>query len=209
MLSDSASDLPASAPLPATPAGEAEVTLRLARRARDGDAEARNALYDRLYASLREVARAHLRREGGVQSLAPTELVHELFLRLDASPLPLVHDRQHLLAIASQVMRRVLVDHARARGAQKRGRGLTVTLDDVAPDRAPTPVELLDLHDALERLAVAEPRVARVFELRAFAGLELEEIAEHLLVSRSTVKRDWQFARAWMTRALALADVRA
>lgn len=188
---------------------DSESTLPLLHRSRLGDVVAREALYSRLYGALREVAAAHLRRQEEQASLAPTELVHELFLRLDFADLPLVNDRRHLMAIASNVMRRVLIDQARARRATKRRARLTVTLDETVADAladahaSAVTLDAMALADALERLAAAEPRVALVFERRAFGGLALEEIATDVGVSLATVKRDWQFARAFLANLLA------
>jgi RNA polymerase sigma factor (TIGR02999 family) len=161
---------------------------------------------------LHGIAARHMRGERPGHTLQPTALVHEAFLRLvggDAS----FDDRAHFLRAASRVMRRVLVDHARARDAAKRGAGggLRVTLDesiaasaghDGDDDRV---VELLALDDALARLAAAEPRWAQVVELRVFGGLEVTEVARALGVSTPTVKRDWAFAKAWLARELGAA----
>jgi RNA polymerase sigma factor (TIGR02999 family) len=143
-----------------------------------------------------------MRRERPDHTLQPTALVHEAFLRM-AGRTPLsVQDRTHFLRAASQAMRRVLVDHARARNAQKRGAALHVTLDEAVAGAPQTAVDMLALDDALDRLGAAEPRWAQVVELRYFAGLEIPEVAAALGVSPATVKRDWQFARAWLSREL-------
>ncbi len=160
------------------------------------------ALSVTLYNQLRSIAEQRLRREHDGQTLQPTELVHEAFLRLPDSDALEYENRDHYLRLASVVMRRVLVDRARARLADKRDGGIRVTLvDDVAGtnDRS---VNLLALDDALTRLAAAEPRCAQVVELRFFGGLDIPGTARALDVSEATVKRDWLFARTWLARAL-------
>jgi RNA polymerase sigma factor (TIGR02999 family) len=189
----------------AEPPNESPVT-RLLVAARAGDAAARDGLIAALYGELRSIARCHMRHERAGHTLEPTGLVHEVALRLlGRSALPL-DDRQHFLRAASLAMRRVLVDHARARGAAKRDGGVRVTLGDAADARVEPAVDALALDRALERLAAAEPRWAQVVELRFLLGLDVEETAEALGVSAPTVKRDWRFARAWLARELGGAD---
>lgn len=151
-----------------------------------------------------------MRGERPDHTLQPTALVHEAFLRLLGGHEPSFDDRAHLLRAASTAMRHVLVDHARARGAAKRGRALRVTLDEalqVGNDaQQHQMVELLALDDALNRLAEAEPRWARVVELRIFTGLDVPSTARALGVSEPTVKRDWAFAKAWLARELGDAE---
>lgn len=151
-----------------------------------------------LYDELRAIARHQMRVERADHTLAPTALVHEAWLRLRDRDARAFHDRSHFLRTAAQVMRHILVDHARARQAAKRDGGVRVTLDPNLSDHLQPGVDLLALDDALRRLEAAEPRWARVVELRFFAGFEMAEIAELLEVSVSTVKRDWQFARSWL-----------
>ncbi|HJP56054.1 MAG TPA: ECF-type sigma factor [Gemmatimonadales bacterium] len=175
---------------------------RLLEAARQGDPEAYERLLPHLYEELHRIAERHMRGERADHTLQPTALVHEAYLRLVGGAPASFDDRRHFLRASSRVMRRVLVDHARARAAAKRAGSLRVTLDEelaASDDRA---VDLLVLDDALERLAAAEPRWARVVELRAFAGLEVTEVADVLETSPATVKRDWQFARAWLAREL-------
>lgn len=157
-----------------------------------------------LYDELRVIARRHMRAERADHTLAPTALVHEAWLRLSSRDASAFKDRSHFLRTASQVMRHILVDHARARHAAKRDGGIRVTLDPALAGETTSIVDLLALDDALTRLEAAEPRWARVVELRFFAGFELAEIAALLDLSVSTVKRDWQFARAWMATSLGL-----
>jgi RNA polymerase sigma-70 factor, ECF subfamily len=175
---------------------------RILESGRHGDPAAYDQLLPLLYAELRAIAERHMQRERAEHTLQPTALVHEAFLRLTSGSAIEFADRAHFLRTASAVMRRVLVDYARARNAAKRGDAFSVTLDEslvAAPDRS---VDMLVLDDALTRLAAAEPRCAQVVELRFFAGLEVPEVAEALGTSTATVKRDWRFARAWLAREL-------
>jgi RNA polymerase sigma-70 factor, ECF subfamily len=181
-----------------------EVTTLL-ERARGGDLAAYDRLLPLLYAELRDVAARYMRRERADHTLQPTALVHEAFLRLVGSSPTAFEDRAHFLRVAAQAMRRVLVDHARARNAAKRGGGLCVTFEENAVAADEQGVDVLVLDDALNRLAAAEPRWARVVELRFFAGLEVPEVAKVLGTSTATVKRDWRFARAWLARELDIA----
>ncbi len=160
------------------------------------------ALSVTLYNELRSMAEQRLRREHANQTLQPTELVHEAFLRLPDSAAMAYENRDHYLRLASVVMRRVLVDRARARLADKRDGGIRVTLVDDVAGTSDKSVNLLALDDALTRLAGAEPRCAQVVELRFFGGLDIPGTARVLGVSPATVKRDWLFARAWLARAL-------
>ncbi|MEP6690355.1 MAG: sigma-70 family RNA polymerase sigma factor [Gemmatimonadaceae bacterium] len=170
--------------------------------ARRGDSSAFDRLLPLLYTELRGIAQRHMRGERPDHTLQPTALVHEAFLRLvGPTPAPF-EDRTHFLRAASQAMRRVLVDHARARNAAKRGGAFRVTLDESVAAADERIVDLLVLDDAMTRLAAAEPRWAQVVELRFFGGLEVPEVAEALGISTATAKRDWQFAKAWLARAL-------
>jgi RNA polymerase sigma factor (TIGR02999 family) len=170
-----------------------------------GDARASEELVPLVYAELRRQARRALRREGEGHTLQATALVHEAWLRLDGQHDARWESRTQFLAVAAQMMRRVLVDHARTRRAVKRGGGGTqVTLSEA--DRAvatPDDVDVLALDDALGRLAVLDPRKARVVELRYFAGLTIPEVAETLGISLATVGREWAIARMWLHRELA------
>jgi len=179
-----------------------EVTgLLQAWRRGDGDSEER--LLAVVYTELQRIARAHLRRETRGHTLQTTALVHEAYLRLLGQRAVEWHDRAHFFALASTMMRRVLVDYARARLAGKRAH-VEETLT-VAGDLAAAPgggVELLDLDRALDLLAGEHGRAARIVEMRFFAGLENHEIAAVLAVSERTVEREWSFARAWLLREL-------
>ena len=151
------------------------------------------------------MAAAQLRGERGGHTLQPTALVHEAFMRLCGQTRVDWQDRRHFFAIAATTMRRVLVDHARARLADKRAHQ-RVTLTggtDVFADAELPPEKLLDLDRALDRLAASFPRAARVVELHFFSGLEFAEVSAALEVAPRTVMRDWSFARAWLRRELA------
>ena len=163
------------------------------------------AVYDELH---RQAERA-MRRENESHTLQATALVHEAYLRLVDQSRVEWKNRAHFFGIAAQVMRRILVDHARARLADKRGGDVhRITLEDgnvgAVEDQAGG-VDLLDLHDALERLAALDATQARVVELRYFSGLNIEETAEALDISPATVKREWSVARAWLRRELSVA----
>ena len=152
------------------------------------------------YAALHEVAGALMRGERSDHTLQPTALVHEAYLRLRHSPAPV--DEGAFRALAAATMRRILVDHARARAAQKRGGDrIRIALPEVSVD-APEPVELLALDDALRALAELDERASRVVELRFFGGLSGEETARALGIAPSTADADWALARAWLRRRL-------
>ena len=170
---------------------------------RQGDANAANELFRITYQDLRRLARAQLARRRPGDTLVTTALVHEVYLKLaERSSLSLV-DRQHFLSLAARAMRQIIVDHVRHKGAAKRGAGdqgnLSVT--DAASPPAVT-VDILALDAALDELALLSPRQARVVELRFFAGLEFEEIAQLLGISSRTAKREWQHARLFLHHAL-------
>jgi RNA polymerase sigma factor (TIGR02999 family) len=169
-----------------------------------GEAGASEKLVPLVYAELRRQARRALRREGEGHTLQATALVHEAWLRLDGQHDARWESRSQFLAVAAQTMRRVLVDHARARQALKRGGGGThVTLGE-ANRAATTPddVDVLALDEALARLAIMDPRKARLVELRYFAGLSIAETAAALGISLATVGREWAVARMWLRREL-------
>lgn len=167
----------------------------------DGSAEARDELFPVIYHELRRIAASYLRRERG-DTLQPTALVHEAYLRLIDQRAPW-QNRSHFFGIASQMMRRILVDRARARRMRKRsGQWSRVTLNEQAAVGGPADVDVIDLDDALTRLAEFDPRKSQVAELRFFAGLSLEEIGEVLGISPQTAERDWQAARAWLWKTL-------
>jgi RNA polymerase sigma factor (TIGR02999 family) len=175
---------------------------RLLQAWRDGDEVARDRLIPLVYAELRRRAAGHLRRERRGHSLRPTDLVHETYLRLCAQN-PAWQNRDQLFGVASRLMRRILVDHARARAAAKRG-GIRVTLvDDLAASTPPSAEpDLLDLDSALDELAALDERQAHLVELRFFGGLSIEESARMLEISVATANRDWVTAKAWLFRRL-------
>jgi RNA polymerase sigma-70 factor (ECF subfamily) len=187
--------------VPPPPPDPVAVT-RLLQQARSGDARSLDQVFAVTYSELRSIAGRHLRRERSNHTLEPTALLHEAVLRLFGGKPPTLADRSHFLRAASRAMRHALVDHARARAAAKRGGGLEITRIQDVEDPAASPLDVLELDDALRRLALADPRCAQVVELKFFTGLEVEEIAEVLEISTATVKRDWRFARTWLAQEL-------
>lgn len=180
-----------------------EVTALLGDWSR-GEAAALGRLLPLLYDELRRLASALLRGERGNHTLQPTALVHEAFLRLLGERRVDAATRARFFAVAATAMRRVLVDHARARLRQKRGGGETaVALPAELPEQSPmAPIDVLALDVALDRLARLDPQQARIVELRYFAGLSIEETGDLVGASPATVKRDWSSARAFLLREL-------
>ena len=179
-----------------------EVTLLL-RMFRGGDTDAASRLMALIYPEFRRIAQVQFRREREDHDLQPTALVHEAFLRLVAHEHHTWEDRRHFFAAASNVMRRILIEHARARRAQKRdGASTRVTLDDAVTMTREQSVDLLDLDQALTELEQLSPRQARVVELRYFSGLSVPEIAGALGLNPRSVDRDWATARAWLRNRL-------
>lgn len=170
---------------------------------RSGNQQALDELFPHVYDELKQIAHLHLRKERDDHTLNTTGLVHEAYLKLVDIQQVQWQDRSHFFAVAARAMRRILVSYARQHNAQKRGgRERPMSLDEnlvLTSDRAK---ELLDLDDALRRLAVLNERLAQVVELRFFGGLSIEETATALDVSVNTVKRDWQKAKAWLHREL-------
>ena len=169
-----------------------------------GERAAFDELVPLVYQELRRRAAAYLRRERPNHTLAATALVHEAFMRL-VDRRAALRDRAHFFAVAATQMRRILVDHARARAAAKRPQ-LQVTLDPAIASPAADPVDIIDLDQALEQLAALDARQAQLVELRYFAGLTAEEAAQVLDLSLTTVKRDWITAKAWLYRHLHAPD---
>jgi len=175
---------------------------RLLTRWSDGDPKALADLMPLVYTELRRLAASQMRRERSDHTLQPTALVHEAYLRL-AGHRAGFRSRIHFYGAAAQAMRRILVDHARGRRAIKRGQhDPLVDLDKVLGVGTEPPPDLVALDEALVRLASVAPRAAKVVELRFFGGLSVDEAAAFMEISPATVKRQWSFARAWLSRAL-------
>ena len=176
---------------------------RLLDQLRAGDSAAFDRLVPLVHDELRVIAARLLRHEAPGHTLQPTDLVHEAYIKLASGALPDWQNRAHFFGIASNTMRRLLVDHARRRKAAKRGGGiapLRVTNERIGVDLSLD--ELLSLDDALERLGAMDPRLLQVVERRFFGGLTEEEVAESLGVTARTVQRDWARARAWLYKEL-------
>ena len=169
----------------------------------EGDRQSLDALLPIVYQELRRLAASYLRREKPGQTLQPTALVHEAYLRLMKDRPERWQNRAHFCAIAAHSMRQILIERARARNALKRGGAQPrVTLDEALVAGGERAVDLLALDEALERLAQLDPEQARLVELRFFGGLTIEETADALNMSPATVKRHWTVARAWLAREL-------
>ncbi len=180
----------------------AEVTALL-RAWNEGDLEARERLMPIVYGELRRRAAACMRGDRHGHTLQPTALVHEAYLRLIDQRRPAWQNRAQFFAVAAEMMRRILVDRARAhRTAKRSGRWARVSLDPAVAVAQPADVCVLDLDAALERLAVVDARKSQIAVMRFFGGLSLEEMGEVLDLSPRTVERDWQAARAWLFKAL-------
>jgi RNA polymerase sigma-70 factor (ECF subfamily) len=172
-----------------------------------GDRAALEKLMPLVYAELRQLAERHFRKERRGHTLQPTAVVHEAYFRLIDQTRVTWKNRGHFLAIASQAMRRILIDHARGRGAEKRGGEVEkVTLDvAIASPEPAREVDILALDEALERLKALDGTQAQIVELRFFGGLTIEETADVMETSPSSVKRDFRSAKAWLFRELNLA----
>jgi len=178
-----------------------EIT-RLLVRIRNGNRDAAAELIPIVYSELKRLASGFMRRERSGHTLQPTALVNEAFLRLVVNCGIEWRDRAHFFGVAARLMREILVDYARKHTAVKRDGGFRVTLDDslfVAADRLE---EIVAIDEILERLANLDARQARIVELRFFAGLNVEEVAEAMDISTPTVKREWSLARAWLHREI-------
>ncbi|MCM2310540.1 MAG: ECF-type sigma factor [Steroidobacteraceae bacterium] len=181
----------------------------LLRRVAAGDRQALPQLFEAVYLDLRHAARRQLGSGSPAAVLSPTELVHELYLKLAATDSYEWHDRAHFYRVASRAMRQVMVDRARARAAVKRGDGCQpLELDSQLASVDDDAATLLALHEALEALAARSARLAEVVELRFFAGLTGEQAARVLGVTERTVKRDWRLARAFLHARMDEADGR-
>jgi RNA polymerase sigma factor (TIGR02999 family) len=175
-----------------------EVTELLARWSQ-GDDAALAELTPLVYEELRRIAHRHMGGQRPDHTLQTTALVNEAYLRLADQTNPSWQNRAHFFAVAARAMRQIVVDYARSQRSQKRGGGaLKVELDEAAIVSPEQSKEIVDLHEALERLAALDSRKAQVVELKYFGGLNYDEMAEVLKISRITVRRDWEFARAWL-----------
>ena len=180
---------------------------RLLRAWREGDLQARDDVMSLVYAELRHHAVGCLQRERAGHTLQPTALVHEAFLRLSGQSRVDWQNRAQFFGVAAQMMRRILVDHARERSAAKRPpRALQVELQEHVASTLPPEIEVLMLDAALVTLAAIDPRQAQIVELKYFGGLSEHDVALVLSISRATVTREWQTARAWLYRRLTTSD---
>ena len=171
-------------------------------RWRDGDREALETLVPLVYKELREIAHYHLQRERPGHTLQSAALVHEAYLRLaDQKPFE-ADNRAHFLAVASRLMRQILVDYARSHAAAKRGADLRVELDAAFILPQERNAEVIALDEALKTLSQIDEQQGQIVEMRFFGGLSIEEIGEVLGISRSTVKREWNVAKAWLVREM-------
>jgi RNA polymerase sigma factor (TIGR02999 family) len=183
-----------------TPSGQ---VTQLLRAWSDGDPHALEHLLPLVEAELRRLARGYMSRERREHTLQPTALINEAFIRLAGAQSVRWQDRAHFFGISARLMRRVLVDHARARGFQKRGaRAEKISLDEQSIRAPEPPLDIVALDLALDALAAKDERQSRVVELRFFGGLTVEETASVLQVSSETVKRDWRLAKLWLLRQL-------
>ena len=168
----------------------------------EGDEEALQTLLPLVYAELQALAHHYLRQERAGHTLEPSALVHEAYLRLAGLQKMRLQNRKHFYGAAATAMRRVLVDHARRRNAEKRSAGLTIVTEPRLEIPVDLPLDLVALDGALDRLAAFAPDKARVVELRYFGGMSVDETADFLEISTASVKRHWKFARAFLYRAL-------
>lgn len=184
-------------------AAQSEITRLLAEWG-NGDRAALERLTPLVYAELRRIASRQMQRERPGHTLQPTALVNEAFMRLAGGDAATWQDRAHFYAVCARVMRRILIDHARANARDKRGGGaVQVPLDEVATLIQNQPVDFIALGDALSSLESVDPQKARIVELRYFIGLGIDETASALNISAMTVRREWTRAKAWLYRELA------
>jgi len=183
--------------------GASNPVTELLVRWRDGDKAALDALMPLVYSELRRIANRYLQGERSDHTLQSTALVHEAYVRLTSQQLPQWQNRAHFFEVAAQLMRQILVDHARSYRASKRGGEFyKLALDDAEDQEKPIDVDIVALDDALKSLTAMDAQQAKVVELKFFGGLSNEDTAEALGISTSTVKRDWTTARAWLFREL-------
>lgn len=191
----------ASAP---QPEDDSDIT-GLLQRFQQGDAQAKELLVAKVYSELKVIASRYMRREKEDHTLQTTALVNEAYMKLIHVKDARWNDRSHFFAVAAQIMRRLLVDHARGNIAEKRGGGHGFLQLDEALVFAPAKSqEMVRLDDALTRLEESDPRAAKVAELRFFGGLSIEETADVMEISPRTVKREWTFAKAWLRNELSV-----
>jgi RNA polymerase sigma factor (TIGR02999 family) len=185
------------------PAGHPQEITTLLVASSAGDRQAMDQLMPLVYDELRRLAQSYLRSERPGHTLQGTALVHEAYLRLIDQKQVKWQNRAHFFALASQMIRRILVDHARGHKAAKRGSGAPkLSLDEAIGVPAKTDVDLIALDDALNALAKLDPGQSRIVELRFFGGLSIEETAEVVGLSTATVNREWSAARAWLFRQM-------
>jgi RNA polymerase sigma-70 factor, ECF subfamily len=185
-------------PVPASADPESNLTLML-NRMQEGDRQAGEQVVERVYDELHRIASREMRRERPGNTLQTTALIHEAYLRMAGARSLEIHNRSHFFAVASQQMRRILVDHARAAGSQKRGGGaVNLDLESVRVGAEDPDAQLVRLDDALKDLERLDPRPAKVVELKYFGGYSDREVAETLELSVAMVRRDWEFARSWL-----------
>ncbi len=183
--------------------GASNQVTELLVRWRGGDKAALDALMPLVYSELRRIANRYLQGERSDHTLQSTALVHEAYVRMTNQQLPQWQNRAHFFAVAAQLMRQILVDHARTHRASKRGGdAYKLALEDAEEQHQPVDLDIVALDDALKTLAAMDSQQSRVVELKFFGGLSNEDTAEVLGVSTSTVKRDWTTARAWLFREL-------
>ena len=186
-----------------TPSAAQQEVTQLLGNWSGGDEGALEKLIPLVEPELHRLAHHYMSRERAGHTLQTTAILNEAYLRMVDSKKPLWQNRTHFVAAAARLMRRIMVDHARERHSLKRGGGaLKVTLDEAALVTETRSEELLALDEALERLAVQDPRKSEIVELRYFGGLTIEETAEFLKLSQRTVEREWTMAKAWLHRAL-------
>lgn len=189
--------------MPGSSSGATELLLNW----RDGNDSARDALLPLVYEDLRQIAGSYLRRERPGHTLQPTALVHEAYLRLIDQRRVDWRNRAQFVALAAVMMRRILVNHARDRSAAKRGGQVErVPLTDVADALAVPQVDVIAIHEALDRLHELDARKSRIVELKFFGGLTTDEISEVMEISAATIEREWSFARAWLYDVISTGD---
>ncbi len=186
----------------------AQQFTEIIEKARNGDSSAREKLLGLAYDELRRLASGQMRKENSGHTLQATALVHEAYIRLAGQENVEWQNKSHFIGIAAQIMRRVLLDHARAKHADKRGgsdRVCVTLIEDITP-ADDTACDIVALNDALTKLEAMSERQARIVEMRCFGGLSVEETAEALGIAAATVKRDWTLARAWLLREITGSD---